>query len=92
MATSYSQLGILEEERKGSIAVAVTWHLQALTIRLRLGVSQAETDLRYLAAHRRELGAEPFSGLLTQAVGGPGLAEAITSLLDQVDKADSRTT
>jgi tetratricopeptide (TPR) repeat protein len=91
MASSYSQLGILEKERGGSITAAVTRHVRALAIRLRLGVPQAAIDLRHLAAHRRELGAEPFTRLLSQAVGNTDLADTITSLLDQVDKTDSRT-
>src|SRR2546427_5927043 len=57
MAASCSQLGILEKERGGSATAAVTWHVKALAIRLRLGVPQAEIDLRRLAARRRELGA-----------------------------------
>ena len=43
-------------------------------------------NLRRLAAYRRELGAEPFTRLMTQLPGSTGLAEAITSLPDQVDK------
>jgi tetratricopeptide (TPR) repeat protein len=91
MATSYSQLGILEMEHGGSIAAAVTWHVRALAIRLPLGVPQAGIDLRRLAAHRRLLGAEPFTRLLTQAASSTGLADAITSLLDQVDNSDVNT-
>ena len=37
MATSYSQLGILEKDRGGPAATAITWHVKALAIRLRLG-------------------------------------------------------
>ena len=85
MATSYSQLGNLEEERGDSLAAAVTWHARALVIRLRLGVPQAENNLRRLAAYRRELGAGPFTGLLTQAAGDTDLAETITSRLGQLD-------
>ena len=48
-------------------------------------------DLRSLAAHRRELGTEPFTRLLTQAADSADLAEAITSLLDQAGKADGGT-
>ena len=88
MATSYSQLGILENERGGPATAAVTWHVKALAIRLRLGVPQAVNNLRRLAAYRRELGPEPFTGLLAQAAGDTDLAETITSLLDQVDAAD----
>lgn len=33
----------------------------------------------------------PFTRLLTQAADSTDLADTITSLLDQVDKADSRT-
>ena len=91
MANSYSQLGILEKERGGSITAAVTWHVKALVIRLRLGVPQARNNLRRLAAYRRELGAEPFTSLLTQAAGDTDLAEAVTSLLDELDKTDDST-
>jgi tetratricopeptide (TPR) repeat protein len=91
MAAGYSRLGILEKERGGSITTAVTWLVRALAIRLRLGVPQAEIDLRHLAAHRRELGAQPFTRLLTQAADSTGLADTITSLLNEVDKTDART-
>ena len=91
MATTYSQLGNLEKERGGPMTAAVTWHVKALVIRLRLGVPQAVNNLRRLAAYRRELGAEPFTSLLTQAAGDTDLAETITSLLDQLDKTDDST-
>ena len=91
IAISYSQLGSLEEERGGSHAAAVTWHVRALVIRLRLGVPQADNNLRRLAAYRRELGAGPFTSLLTQAAGGTDLAETITSLLGQLGKTDDST-
>ncbi len=45
-------------------------------------------DLRRLAVQHRELGPEPFTGLLVQAAGDAHLTETITSLLDQVDAAD----
>ncbi len=88
MAASYSQLGNLEDQRDGSMTAAVTWHVRALVIRLGLGVPEATYDLRRLAAYRRELGAKPFTTVLTQAADDTDLAGAITSLLDQVDKND----
>jgi len=91
MATTYSQLGDLETERGGSTTTAVTWHVKALAVRLRLGGPQAEIDLRRLALHRRELGPGPFTGLLAQAAGDTHLAETITSLLDQIDAPDDST-
>jgi len=91
MATSYSQLGSLETERGGPVTTAVTWDVKALAIRLRLGIPQAMNNLRRLAAQRRELGPEPFTGLLAQAAGDNQLTETITSLLDQVDAADDGT-
>ena len=90
MATSYSQLGILEKKRGGSITAAVTWHVRALAIRRHFGGPQAANNLRCLAAHRRELGAKPFTWLLTQAADSTDLADTITSLLDQMDKTDGR--
>ena len=48
-------------------------------------------DLRSLAALRRELDAEPFTRLLTQAAGGINVAETITSLLDQMDETGGGT-
>ena len=63
----------------------------ALAIRLPLGVPQARNNLRRLAAYRRELGAGPFTSVLTQAAGGTDLAETITSLLDQLDKTGDST-
>ena len=56
MATTCSQLGILEAERGGPEAVAIAWHVKALAIRLRLGIPQAVIDLRRLAVHRSGLG------------------------------------
>ena len=50
MATIYSQLCNLEGERGGRIAAALTWHVKALAIRLRLAVPQAIVNLRRLAA------------------------------------------
>ena len=91
MATSYSQLGDLEAERGGPTAAAVAWQVKALLIRLRLRVPQAVINLRRLAAHRRELGPEPFTSLLIQTVDDTHLAEMITSLLDQVNAADDGT-
>ena len=91
MATSYSQLGNLGADRGGPAAAVITWHVRALAIRLQLGVPQAVNNLRRLAACRRELGAEPFTGLLAQAAGDTELAETITSLLDQVDAAGDGT-
>ena len=85
MATSYSQLGNLGADRAAPAAEVIAWHVKALSIRLQLGVPQAVNDLRRLAAYRRELGAEPFTGLLAQAAGDTELAETITSLLDQAD-------
>jgi hypothetical protein len=73
------------------MTAAFTWHARALVIRLSLGVPDAVIDLRRLAAYRSELDAEPFISLLTQAVGDTDLAEAITSVLDQVDKTHDST-
>jgi hypothetical protein len=83
-------LGILEAERGGPEAAAIAWHVKALAIRLRLRVPQAVNNLRRLSAHRNELGPERFTTLLTQAASDADLAEAITSLLDQLDAASSR--
>jgi tetratricopeptide (TPR) repeat protein len=91
MATSYSQLANLGADRGGPAAAVIAWHVRALAIRLQLGVPQAVNNLRRLAACRRELGAEPFTGLLAQAAGDTKLAETITSLLDQVDAAGDGT-
>ncbi len=52
---------------------------------------EALIDLRRLAAYRRELGAEPFTRILTQAAADTDLAETITSLLDELDKTDDGT-
>jgi tetratricopeptide (TPR) repeat protein len=92
MAIAYSHLGTLEKERGGPITAAITWHLNALAIWLRLGVPQAEIALGRLIEHRRELGAEPFTRLLIQAAGSTSLADTVTSLLDQVDRTDGGTT
>ena len=91
IAAIYSQLGDLEKERGDSMTSAITWHVKALVIRLRLGVPEVEVNLRRLAAYRRELGAESFTSLLTQAADDTDLAERITSLLDRLDKTDDST-
>ena len=91
MATCYSQLGNLGADRGGPAAEAIAWHVRALAIRLQLGVPQAVNNLRRLAAYRRELGAEPFTGLLAQAAGDTELAGTITSLLDQADATGDGT-
>ena len=85
-------MGILEAERGGPATTAIACHVKALAIRLRLGDPQAANDLRYLTVYRRELGAERFASLLSQANSDAGLAEAITSVLDQVDAANARGT
>jgi tetratricopeptide (TPR) repeat protein len=90
MATTYTQLGILEAEQPdGSAAAAVGWHVKALVIRLHLGAPQAANNLRRLAALRSNLGLKRFTSLLSQAIGDTKLAEAITSLLDQLDAAET---
>ncbi len=85
MADSYSQLGNLEKDRGSLVTAAVTWHVKALGIRLRLGIPKAWGNLRRLAEYRLELGTGPFTSVLTQAAGNTDLAEAITSLRDQMD-------
>ena len=91
MAASYSQLGNLEKERGGSTTSAITWHVKALGIRLRLGAPPAAIDLRRLADYRLSVGAGPFTSVLAKAAADTDLVETITSLLDQVDKADDST-
>ena len=91
MATTYSQLGNLEIESGGPVTMAVTCHVKALVIRFRLGIPQATNNLRRLAAHRRELDPEPFTGPLAQAAGDTHLTETITSLLDQINAPDDGT-
>ena len=91
MASTYHQLGTLENERGSPMTEAVTWHVKALVIRHHLNLPEAGKDLRRLAAYRRELGAEPFTSVLTQAVGDTTLAKTITSLLDQLGRTDEST-
>ncbi len=90
-APIYSQLGILEKDRSAPAATAITWHVKALAIWLRLGSPQAISDLRHLAAYRSGTGPGPFTSILAHAAGSPGLAEAITALLDQLDNTDDTT-
>ena len=92
IASSYSALGGLEKDRGGSTTAAFKWHMEALVIRLHLGVPQAVDNLRSLSAYRRELGAETFTRMLTKTVDNADLAETITSLLDQVDETGGETT
>jgi tetratricopeptide (TPR) repeat protein len=88
-ATTCSQLGILEAERGGPPAAAIAWHTRALAIRLNLRLPRAVNNLRGLAALRSELAPEAFASVLSQAAGDTDLAEAITSLLDHLNEADS---
>jgi tetratricopeptide (TPR) repeat protein len=92
MATSFSQLGILEVDRGGPAAAGIAWHVKALAIRLQLALRQAAIDLRRLAAFRSQLGHERFTSLLAQATGDTELTEAVTSLLDQLDAAKTEGT
>ena len=53
---------------------------------------QAANNLRRLAAYRRELGTGQFTSLLDQAAASDThLVEGITSLLDQIDRAEPST-
>jgi tetratricopeptide (TPR) repeat protein len=90
MASSFSQMAILEDERGGSAEQAITWHVQALAIRLRLRIPQALNNLRRLAAFRNQLGPERFGSLLAEATGDADQAETILSKLTQLwpDDAD----
>jgi DNA-binding FadR family transcriptional regulator len=88
MAYGYYQLGVLEADR-GNAGRSIAWHMQALAIRLRLGVPQAADDLRRLEAHRAALGPGEFAELLARAPG-PEDAQTITSLMDQLVAADAR--
>jgi tetratricopeptide (TPR) repeat protein len=92
IATSYSQLGNLEQAGDGSISAAISWHVRALLIRLRLGVPQAVNNLRRLTEYRHELDAELFTSLLDEAAGDAEVAETIRSLLDEADKAERGAT
>ena len=65
--------------------------MKALAITLRLGSPQAVTNLRHLAAYRSGTGPGPFTSILAHAAGSPDLAEAITALLDQLDKTGDAT-
>jgi hypothetical protein len=85
MATTYSQLGNLEQDRGGSLTVPATWHVKALATRLRLGIPQVMINLRILATYRRELGTGSFATLLNPTVISIDLAETVVSLLDEMD-------
>jgi hypothetical protein len=83
VGTSYSNLGNLD--RGGSAGQAILWHVQALEIRLRLGVPQAVSNLRRVMAIRSDLGLDQFGALPTRAAASTSLAaDAVTSLLDQL--------
>ena len=81
---------VLRVRSGGKLVLAAL--VKALTIRVRLRIPQAGIDLRRLAARRRELGTEQFSSLMSQATSDADLAEAITSLLDQLDAANTSGT
>jgi tetratricopeptide (TPR) repeat protein len=77
ISSTLSQLGILEADKGGNAGLAISWHMKALAIRLRLGIPQARNDLYRLAAHRRELSPEQFKSLLSQATSDAELADVI---------------
>jgi hypothetical protein len=71
MATTYSQMGVLARDRGGPADQSIALHMQALAIRLRLGVPDTVIDLRSLAEYRRELGKGTFGYLITQTGSDP---------------------
>ena len=77
MATTYSQMGVLARHRGGPADQSIALHMQALAIRLRLGVPEAVIDLRSLAEYRRELGKGTFGYLITQTGSDPGLSSML---------------
>jgi tetratricopeptide (TPR) repeat protein len=81
IATTYSALGLLETGRD-AVGIAITWHVKAIAIKLRLGLPGARDDLRQLAEHRAALGPDRFVRLLTDAAGHQQ-AEAIDDLLNE---------
>jgi hypothetical protein len=87
MATTISQLGVLDADRGAPPAAIITPHTEALAIRLRLSIPQAMIDLRFLAACRADLGPDQFAALLTAVIGDTGQANTIMSLLDHLDAA-----
>src|SRR5690348_3772781 len=89
MATTCSQMGVLARDRGGPADQSIALHMQALAIRLRLGVPEAVIDLRSLAEYRRELGKGTFGYLITQTDSDPELTSAPGSLLGQVDTAEN---
>jgi hypothetical protein len=88
MATSFSQLGLLSGQL-GATGESIAWHARALAIRLPLQVPQVLINLRALARYREELGLERFTEAL-DAAAGPGAANEIQVLLDQVSAEESR--
>ncbi|SCF34209.1 tetratricopeptide repeat protein, partial [Micromonospora chaiyaphumensis] len=85
-ATSISQLGTLRTET-GDIAEAVTFHCQALAIRLGIGVPQASFDIARLRDLRAKLGEHRFSDVVTAILDEQSL-QALTALLDQVERPE----
>ena len=70
-------------------ARSIAWHARALPIRIRLQVPRVLINLRPLARYREELGLERFIEAFG-AAAGPGAANAIQALLDQVSAEDSQ--
>ena len=68
MATTWSQLGLLRTAQN-KLLDAVPFHVQALAVRLSIGVPQARTDVRALLDLRTSLGPEVFTETLVAAVG-----------------------
>jgi hypothetical protein len=85
---SYSQFGTLENDRGGSTATTVAWHVKAVVIRISLGVPEARIDLSRLSDLRHELGAGLFTSVLAETVGDTELTETVISWLDQWDSAE----
>ena len=87
MATTYSMLSMLEKDRGGPASTGIALLVKALAIRISLGVPPFAMELHSLAPHRSQLGPEQFVSLLRQSTSEPGLVEAITSLLAELDEA-----
>jgi tetratricopeptide (TPR) repeat protein len=91
MANTCTRLGDLERERGGSVTMTVTWHTQALIIRLRSNLAGGNRNVHVLADCRRELGVDPFSSLLLQTAGATDLADKISSMIEETGKEMAST-
>jgi tetratricopeptide (TPR) repeat protein len=84
MATTWSQLGLLRAAQD-RLMEAISFHVQALVVRIQLGVPHAGIDVQQLVKLRTKLGSRSFDKAVGKALG----AEDVARFLDMLERYDS---